>query len=65
MNPSPLLLLMTQSHVQHMPKKMIDLLWKAGIGSGTLPRNVESLQEQSSKIRSSKSGDPKPTCLGT
>ena len=46
-----------------MPKRMIYLLWKAGIGSGTLPRKIKSLQGQSSKVRSGKPGDPKPTCL--
>ena len=51
--------------MQHMPKSMIYLLWKAGAGSRTLPRKIKSLQEQSSKVRSAKSGDPKPTCLGT
>ena len=30
--------------VQHMPKNMIYLLWKVGIGSGTLPRKIKSLQ---------------------
>ena len=30
-----------------------------------LPRRIKSLQEQSSKVRSDKSGDPKLTCLGT
>ena len=54
-----------QLPVQHMPKRMIYLLWKAGIGSGTLPRKIKSLQRQSSKVRSGKSQDPKPTCLGT
>ena len=63
--PSLLLLLMTQSPVQHMPKSMIYLLWKPGIGLGTLQRKINSLQGQSSKVRSDKSGDPKPTCLGT
>ena len=29
------------------------------------PRKIESLQGQSSKVTSSKSGDPKLTCLGT
>ena len=58
LNPSPSLLLMTQSPVQHMPKKMINLLWKDGIHSKTLPRKIKSLQGQSSKVRSDKSGDP-------
>ena len=31
----------------------------------SLPRRIKSLQEQSSKVRSDKSGDPKLTCLGT
>ena len=35
MSPYLLLLLITQSPVQHMPKSMIYMLWKAGIGSGT------------------------------
>ena len=48
-----------------VPKKMIYLLWKVGIGSGALPRKIKSLQRQSSKARSGKSEDPKPTCLGT
>ena len=39
--------------------------WKAGIGSGDLPRKIKFLQEQSSKVRSDKSGSSKPTCLGT
>ena len=65
MNPSLLLLLKTKSPVQHMPKSMIYLLWTAGIGSETLPRKIKSLQGQSSKVRSGKSGDPKPICLGT
>ena len=39
-------------------------LWKAGIGSGTLSRKIKSLW-QSSNVQSGKSGDPKPTCLGT
>ena len=63
--PPLLLLLMTQSPMQHMPMSMIYLLWKTGIGSGTLPRKIKSLQGQSSKLRSGKSGDLKPTCLGT
>ena len=63
MNPSPSLLLMTQSPELHMPKRMIYLMWKAGIGSGTLPRRINSLQGQPGKVRSGKSGDPKPTCL--
>ena len=33
--------------------------------SEALPRRIKSLQEQSSKVRSGKSGDPKLTCLGT
>ena len=65
LNPSPSLLLMIQSLVQHMLKKMIYLLKKDGIGSGALPRRIKSLHEQSSKVRSDKSGDPKLTCLGT
>ena len=36
-----------------------------GIGSEALPRRIKSLQEQSSKVRSDKSGDPKLTCPGT
>ena len=65
LNPSPSLLLMIQSHVQHMPKKMTYLLWGYGVDSEALPRRIKSLQEQSSKkIRSGKSGDLKPICLG-
>ena len=50
-----------------MPNNMIYLLWKVGIHSGALPRNIKSMQGQSSKVRSGKSGDPKhkPTCLDT
>ena len=65
LNPSPSLLLMTQSPVQHMPKRMIYLLKKDDVGSGALPRKIKTLQHQSSKVRSDKSGDPKLTCLGT
>ena len=65
LNPSPSLLLMTQSPVQHMPKRMIYLLWKDDIGSEMLLRRTKSLQEQSSKVRSDKSGDPKLTCFDT
>ena len=65
LNPSPSLLLMIQSHVQHMPKKMTYLLWRDGIDSEALPRRIKSLQEQSSKVRSGKSEDLKLTCLGT
>ena len=64
LNPSPSLLLMMQSHVQHMPKKMTYLPWRDGIDSEALPRRIKSLQEQSSKVRSGKSGDLKPICLG-
>ena len=43
-----------------------DLLgWKDGVDSVALPRRIKSLQEQSSKARSDKSGDPKLVCLGT
>ena len=35
------------------------------IDSEALPRRIKSLQEQSNKVRSGKSGDPKHTCLGT
>ena len=63
LNPSPSLLLMIQSHVQYMPKKMIYLLWRDGVDSGALPRRIRSLQEQSSKVRSGTSGDLKPICL--
>ena len=38
---------------------------EVGVGSGTLQRKIKSLQGQSSKVRSGKSGDPQPTCLGT
>ena len=31
----------------------------------SLAKRIKSLQEQSSKVRSGKSGDPKLTCLGT
>ena len=48
-----------------MPKSPIYLLWKDAIGLGTLPRKMKSLQWQASKVRSGKSGDPKPTSLGT
>ena len=65
LNPSPSLLLMTQSPVQHIPRKMIYLLEKDGVGSETLPRMIKSLQEQSSKVRLDKSGDLKLTCLDT
>ena len=64
LNPSPSLLLMIQSHVQHMPKKMTYLLWRDGIDSEALPSRIKSLQEHSSKVRSGKSGDLKPICLG-
>ena len=64
LNPSPSLLLMIHSHVQHMPKKMTYLLWRDGVDSEALPRRIRSLQEQSSKVRSDKSGDLKPICLG-
>ena len=64
LDPSPSLLLMIQSHVQHMPKKMTYLLWREGIDSEALPRRIRSLQEQLSKVRSGKSGDLKPICLG-
>ena len=64
LNPSPSLLLMIQSHVQHMPKKMTYLLWRDGVDSEALPRRIRSLQEQLSRVRSSKSGDLKPVCLG-
>ena len=49
---------------QHMPKKMTYLLWRDGVDSEALPRRIKSLQEQLSKVRSGKSGDLKPTCLG-
>ena len=64
LNHSPLLLLMIQSHVQHMPKKIIYLLWRDGVDSEAMPRRIRSLQEQLSKVRSGKSGDLKPICLG-
>ena len=64
LNPSPSLLLLIQSHVQHMPKKMTYLLWRDGIDSEALPRRIRSFHEQLSKVRSGKSGDPKLTCLG-
>ena len=53
MNPSPPLVLMTQLPVQHMPRRMIYLLWKDGIGSVTLPRKREVLGRaiKQSKIR--------------
>ena len=44
--PSPSLLLMIQSHVQHMPKRMTYLLWRDGVDSEALPRKIRSLQEQ-------------------
>ena len=65
MNPSPSLLLMMQLPGQHMPKKMIYLQQKDGIGSGTLQKKIKALHGQSSKVRSDKSGDPKLTFLGT
>ena len=46
LNPSPSLLLMIQSHVQHMPKRMTYLLWRDGVDSETLPRRIRFLQEQ-------------------
>ena len=49
LNPSLKLLLMTQSPVQHMPKSMIYLLWKVGIGSGTLPRNISPCKGNQAK----------------
>ena len=64
LNPSSSLLLMIQSHVQHMPKKMTYLLWRDGVDSEALPRRIKSMQEQLSKVRSGKSGDLKPICLG-
>ena len=36
-----------------------------GVGSGTLPKEIKSLLGQSSKVKSGKSEDPKPTCLDT
>ena len=65
LNPSPSLLQMIQSLVQHMPKRMIYLLQRDGVDSLALLRRIKSLQEQSSKVRSDKSGDPKLTYLGT
>ena len=49
LNPSPSLLLMIQSHVQHMPKKMTYLLLRDVVDSEALPRRIKSLQEQSRK----------------
>ena len=46
LNPSPSLLLMIQSHVQYMPKRMTYLLWRDGVDSEALPRRIKSLQEQ-------------------
>ena len=46
LNPSPSLLMMIQSHVQHMPKRMTYLHWRDGIDSEALPRRIWSLQEQ-------------------
>ena len=46
LNPSPSLLLMIQSHVQHMPKRMTYLLWRDDVDSEALPRRIRSLQEQ-------------------
>ena len=63
-NPSPSLLLLIQSHVQHMPKKMTYFLWRDAVDSEALPRRIRSFQEQSSKVRSGKSEDLKPICLG-
>ena len=45
-------------------KKMTYLLSRDGVDSEALPRRIRSLQEQSSKVRSGKSGDLKHTCLG-
>ena len=64
LNPSPSLLMMIQSHVQHMPNKMTYLLWRDGVDSEALPRRIRSLQEQLSKVRSGKLEDLKPICLG-
>ena len=44
LNPSPSLLLMIQSHVQHMPKRMTYLLWRDGVDSEALPRRIRFLQ---------------------
>ena len=65
LNPSPSLLMVIQSHVQHIPRKMIYLLWSDGVDSEALPRRIRSLQDQLRKVRSGKSGDPKLACLGT
>ena len=46
LNPSPSLLLMIQSHVQHMPKRMTCLLGREGVNSEALPKRIRSLQEQ-------------------
>ena len=40
--PSPSLLQMIQSHVQHMPKKMTYLLWRDGVDLGAFPRRIRS-----------------------
>ena len=64
LNPSPSLLLMIQSHVQHMPKRTTYLLWRDDVDSEALLRRIRSLQEQSSKVKSGKSEDLKPICLG-
>ena len=63
LNPSLSLLLMIQSHVQHMPKRMTYLIWRDGVDSEALPRRIRSFQEQSSKVRSGNSGDLKHICL--
>ena len=65
LNPSLLLLLMTQLPVQHIPNNLIYLLGKVGVGLGPLKRKIKFLQGQSSKLRSGKPGHPKPTCLDT
>ena len=46
-----------------MPNNMTYLLWKDGVGSGTLPKEVKHLIGQLNKAKSGMSGDPKPTCL--
>ena len=65
LNPFLLLLLMTQSPVQHTPNSMTSLVCKDGVGSGTMPEEIKSLQGQSNKAKSGKSEYLKPTCLGT
>ena len=49
LNPSPSLLLMIQSHVQHMPKRMTYLLWRDGVDSEALPRRISPCKSNKAK----------------